>query len=302
MESLSTPLLLSPPVLGLRAEQLASALRDRTFSLPMPHAAQSFLCLLLTSGEAALRGPVDDLSLSAPALLWSPWDGGMRLCLRAGSTGQYALLDGELLTRALGHTTESAALGRLARQRLAAGLADRPGTVADCRQALAVILRELEHSALGSDSLITGNIRALLVHLWRAGGPVDPTPNAPDSTPLHLLQRFRNLVEAQFRRRRKIAGYAEELGLSADRLHDLCRRNLGKSPRQLVQERQMHEARLMLEHSSLTVDQVASALGFVDAAQFSRFFAARAGQPPARYRRSLASRTGPPPASYADWP
>lgn len=294
-----------PPLLDLRADALDSALRDRTFSFRLPRARHGYCGLLLTSGDAALVQDGDELALRAPTLLWTPWDDSMALRLRAGSIAAYALLGDDVLAMAVGHNAESAELTLLARHQHALPLHDRPEALAECRQALTVIARELARPERGSESLVEGHVRALLVHLWRASPSVAPGAAGAEPGSLRLLQRFRQLLEMHFRRRWSIARYADALGLSPDRLHDICRRSLGKSPRQLVQERQMHEARLMLERSAQTVDQVASALGFTDAAQFSRFFAPRAGHPPARYRRLAASRdtaNAPPPVRYADWP
>ena len=90
------------------------------------------------------------------------------------------------------------------------------------------------------------------------------------------------------------------------RSHDLCRRELGKTPIQLVHERLLHEARLRLERSVLTVEQVAGSIGFRDVGHFSRFFKSKVGLPPAKYRETVARfvRDGGavPASTYADWP
>lgn len=292
----------SVPLVDLTAETLDSALRARVFGLRLGRARAGFCGVLATSGTVALEGGGAALSLRAPALLWTPWVPGLALRLAAGSTAAHVLLADEVLAMALGHNAESADLARLARTRAAVPLAPGCDALAECRQALSVIAREVAEPGPGSESLVQGHVRALLVHLWRAGaGDTDGAEPAA----MQVLQRFRTLMEMHFRARWSVAAYAAALGVSADRLHDLCRRHLAKPPRQLLQERQMHEARLMLERSTLTVEQVAGRLGFADAAQFSRFFSARAGLPPARYRRQAAGRGGtrpPAPQGYADWP
>lgn len=290
------------PLADLTAETLASALRDRVFGLRLGRARTGFCGVLALSGKVALEGGGEGVPLRAPALLWTPWTPGLALRLRAGSSAAHVLLSDEVLAMALGHNADSADLARLARARTVVPLAAGAEALAECRQALSVIAREVAAPGPGSESLVQGHVRVLLVHIWRSGagasGPAEPAA-------LQLLQRFRTLLEMHFRTRWPVAAYAAALGISADRLHGLCRRHLGKPPRQLVQERQMHEARLMLERSTQTVEQVAGRLGFADAAQFSRFFAARAGLPPARYRRQIVAGKGahaPTPAGYADWP
>jgi AraC family transcriptional regulator, transcriptional activator of pobA len=292
-----------PPIAQVRADAILSALRDRTFRLALPTPGPAYCGMLLTSGDGALQDGDTSLPLPAPCLTWTPLSADMALNLHAGTTGAFVLLGEDVLALALGHNAESAELGRIARLRANVPL-DGARRVQDERlAALEVIRREQRDPRHGSESLIEGHVRALLVHLWRHASP-DMAAIGGEARGTRVLRRFRQLLEMHFRARWRIGRYADALGLSPDRLHDLCQRRLGKSPRQLVQERQMHEARLMLERSTLTVDQVAAALGFADGAQFSRFFAARAGLPPGRYRKLTGERSGtvPAAASYADWP
>jgi AraC family transcriptional activator of pobA len=86
-----------------------------------------------------------------------------------------------------------------------------------------------------------------------------------------------------------VASYAEQLGLTVDRLHAICTRQLGRSPRVLIQQRVMNEAIARLEISAITTKQLAFILGFKDPGYFNRFFARRMGLPPE-------------PLTFADWP
>ena len=118
--------------------------------------------------------------------------------------------------------------------------------------------------------------------------------------------RFRHLVELHFREHWRIARYAEALGLSHDRLHDICVRTLKRPPLELVHDRLAHEACLQLVRSGLSIEQVAADLGFRTTANFSRFFRARTGNSPARYRASIArdrsEHEDQVMGSFADWP
>lgn len=298
------------PVALIRADRLTSALHDRTFSLDLPRAGASYCAVLLTAGTARLTEgdlPGDGLELAAPCLLWTPWNSSYLFRLTAGATGAYVLLGDEVLALAVGHNAESAELTQIARSTLMLVLGDERTVLNECVTALDVIRREQQQPDIGSESLIEGHVRGILVHLWRlsaAGG--FSTTRDEDPSAARTLQRFRQLLEVNFRNRWPIARYAETLGMSSDRLHDICQRKLGKPPRQLVQERQMHEARLMLERTTLTLEQIAGALGFCDSAQFSRFFATRAGLPPGRYRKEATARRerheSSPLPGYTDWP
>jgi len=121
-----------------------------------------------------------------------------------------------------------------------------------------------------------------------------------------VLQHFRQLLETHFRDHWPINRYASAIGVTPDRLHDLCRRHIGRAPSVLVQERMIHEARMMLENTAMSADLISAKIGFRDASHFSRFFKTRVGLPPVTYRTSvLKSRqtdTPPPAHSYTDWP
>ncbi|MFT4116691.1 helix-turn-helix domain-containing protein [Bradyrhizobium sp.] len=100
--------------------------------------------------------------------------------------------------------------------------------------------------------------------------------------------------------------YANLLGMTADRLHSLCSRELGRSPSELIQQRVVREAATRLESGTSTVKQVAFALGFKDAAYFSRFFRKHTGEAPGAWRQRVAARTkagrSRPTLNFADWP
>lgn len=299
-----------PLLARMRAERLESALRARSIGLRLPGERRAFAAVLLTSGTALLSSPAEGgapRALAAPCLLWAPVEGARTLRLEAGATGALLLLGEDMLAMAIGHNPESAELNRLARSESVAPLDGRPAVEAECLSAFGIMSRELAQPGPGSESLVEGQARALLVHLWRLVAAGEGGHAGAGAAPrgLRHLHRFRQLVEMHFRDRWTVARYAAELGLSADALHDLCRRRLGRSPSGMIRDRQMHEARLLLERSTLTVDQIAAALGFADAPQFSRFFAARAGHPPGRYRRLAAAgrgAAGTAGAGYADWP
>lgn len=287
------------------AERLQSALRPRSFGFRLPLASSGYCLLYLDSGEGVVSAG-DPVSLGAPALLWLPWSGVPQLRLSAGSSGIYALFGEPMLSVAIGHNADARELWRLSRLRGLIDLGDDRALRQECAAAMAVFEREVMSPAPGSESLIECQIRLLLVHMWRRGKPQDTVLDLFEAPSLAVLQRFRQLVEQHFRQRWTVGAYAVALGVSTDRLHDICQRNLGRPPGRLIRERLGHEAMVLLHRSSMTLDQIAAELGFADAPQFSRFFSAQTGMPPARYRRQLRFRksdaTTLGPESYADWP
>ncbi|MCC2547145.1 AraC family transcriptional regulator [Hymenobacter sp. BT175] len=99
------------------------------------------------------------------------------------------------------------------------------------------------------------------------------------------VREFGRLLNEQFRTRRAVADYADQLHLTANHLNAVCRRLLNKTASTLIHERVVVEARRLLLHSALSVAEVADQLGFDDASYFVRFFRRHTGITPEAYRQ-----------------
>jgi AraC-like DNA-binding protein len=109
-------------------------------------------------------------------------------------------------------------------------------------------------------------------------------PRAPTIAPGGIVERFRRLVEKDFKHRHRVADYATELGTSPGHLSALCRKTLRASAGRVIRARLCLEARRLLLYTDLTAAQVGDRLGFDDAAYFARFFRRETGQAPSRFR------------------
>jgi AraC-like DNA-binding protein len=167
------------------------------------------------------------------------------------------------------------------------------------------LVEEIRLQADGAMMAIGAHLRLILLSAWRLSGAFGETMNAGGDG-VTVLQRFRQLVEAQFRRHRPITYYADELGVTADRLHAISTRHLSRPPLDLVHDRLAREARQYLERSSLSVQAISDSLNFKDPAHFSRFFKRRTGYAPAQYRsfirRTSERSTEDTRFDYHEWP
>lgn len=109
------------------------------------------------------------------------------------------------------------------------------------------------------------------------------TPNL-QSRAADYFSRFSHLINRDFMKQRTVENYAEELGITAPYLNNLCRQLVHKNALQLIHERVALEAKRNLIYTVQSVSQIAYGLGFNDPAYFSRFFKRMTGQPPKEFR------------------
>jgi AraC family transcriptional activator of pobA len=145
--------------------------------------------------------------------------------------------------------------------------------------------REFQLSRVGRTEALRAQV--LLLALWFLRHADDTAPDdrrrALRDT---LVQRYRAMLELQFRLHRPVSFYAEGLHVSADHLSRACRAVTGLSALDLMHDRVLLEARRLLAYTPAAVADVAADLGFDDPAYFSRFFTRRAGQSPSAFRSS----------------
>src|SRR6056297_3201149 len=269
---------------GIHAETFQSALHDRILSRTVAFTGRSWSCIFLSSGQITRLSSTEERPIAAPVFLWEPKDETVRIRAHTGSNGTIMTLGETTLANAIGHRPEAAALRLMTTRDFVLSFATKPDIRDSARDCFAAIL---------------------LVLLWRAGvEDVIQTSGYSNST--LTLERFRLLVEAHLRDRWPVSRFARELGISPDRLHDICTRTLGKPPQRLVQERTVFEAQTLLERSHLTIDQIADYLGFRNTSHFSAFFKTQTGFPPGAFRKAIGRKDQAAKLaqsrSLADWP
>lgn len=98
------------------------------------------------------------------------------------------------------------------------------------------------------------------------------------------LSKFSLLIERHFKEEKLVTFYASKLNISANYLNILCRKHLGVSATQLIQQRVLLEAKRLLRSTQLSIKEIAFELGFVDHAYFSNFFKSQTALTPTAFR------------------
>ncbi len=88
----------------------------------------------------------------------------------------------------------------------------------------------------------------------------------------NILVKFKKLIDKNYTSTHKVSDYANALAISADYLNKYVKNQVGKSAKELIQDRLIVEAKRMLIFSDKTNKELAYELGFEEPAHFSNFF------------------------------
>lgn len=160
--------------------------------------------------------------------------------------------------------------------------------LAGLEAALAQLLREYEDTATLPLSLHTAVLRhtltAFLLRLAHlAASAAQALRQRSDST----FTLFRDAVERDFATNHSVSAYADALGYSRRTLVRAVRAATGETPKAFIDKRVVLEAKRLLAHTELPIGRVGVAVGFPDAANFSKFFHQHTDQTPAAFRAEL---------------
>lgn len=146
--------------------------------------------------------------------------------------------------------------------------------------------REYDGPQPGRELMLHALANVALVWLGRRIQQSRAAAQAPERG-RDVLARFQQQVEACFRQQPSVEALAHRIGVSVPQLNSVCRRLAGQSPLQIIHQRLLLEAKRNLTYTTMTVNQIADALGFADPAYFSRFFRRLCGDSPRGFREKL---------------
>ncbi len=252
-----------------------------------PHRHDGFVQLLyLTRGSVQVQ--IDDTTAQAdaPCLLLIPAGHvhGFRFSLD---------IDGPVVT-ATQKTLESLAAATMPellttlRKPLVMPVPQEPQQTDRLMPLFLALEQESRHHAPGQLAAGMSLLLTLMIHVYRihgggAGDPAQPHLRTP-SRRAKQIEKFRTIVDRDFRKQHSVQAYAREIGVTAGQLSRLCRESMGMSALDVINARILHEAQRLLVYTSLPVKQVAAELGFDDDAYFSRFFRKHGGVTPKTFR------------------
>lgn len=162
----------------------------------------------------------------------------------------------------------------------------------DDAKVFALLIERLEdehvHRRYGHPSVLRAYLHILLIQAQRRYQS-GHSPAAPGGAP-QVVRRFKKMVSERCLSERRVAWYAETLGITAGHLSDTVKAVTGRTAGQVIREEVILEGKRLLAHGDSTAAEVSYRLGFEDPSYFSRFFRREAGQSPSAFRRAFRER------------
>lgn len=154
------------------------------------------------------------------------------------------------------------------------------------------IEREFENAdEFGKEELLRAYLKSFLIQIQRIKQTCEKTKNnvpfVLDEKRIQLI-KFINLIDENYLKGFSVSEYARLLMISSRTLSDLTNQLLNKTPSLMIQERIILEAKRLLLHSELNVNQIGYRLGFDDPSYFVKYFKKHTNVSPSEFRKSIS--------------
>ncbi len=108
------------------------------------------------------------------------------------------------------------------------------------------------------------------------------------SADLDYVMLFKDILENQFHNQKLVNNYARQLSVTEKRLNQATSKILDKSPKQMIDERVMLEAKRLLAHTNESVKEIGYNLGFDEPTNFIKYFRKHSNSTPVEFREQFA--------------
>ena len=111
-----------------------------------------------------------------------------------------------------------------------------------------------------------------------------PLNNQHQETAYPVLEKFKSLINAQYKTWHLTSQYAEAMHISPDYLNRIVKQLTGKTAKDFILSRLTVAAKRLLYFTDLNTKEIAFELGFSEPANFSHFFKKQTGEAPSNFR------------------
>jgi AraC family transcriptional regulator, transcriptional activator of pobA len=155
------------------------------------------------------------------------------------------------------------------------------------QQSFRDIIAEYERFSPEKDYLLRNYIHILLLRIRDIYRPRAKKIGQNATRSMKIANQFKHLVEKNFIETREVQQYAEQLHITPKHLSEVVKTATGKSPRDIINDMLLLEAKVLLGSSDKTITEVAHQLRFEDQSHFHRFIKQHTGCTPVQLRQKL---------------
>lgn len=155
------------------------------------------------------------------------------------------------------------------------------------QQAFRDIITEYQRFSPEKDSVLRNYIHILLLRVREIYRPHAKRIKETATRSMKIASAFTRLVEKDFIENREVCNYAAQLHITPKHLSEVVKEHTGRSPRDLINEMLLLEAKVLLASTDLTITEIAHRLRFGDQAHFSHFIKQHTGCSPVALRKKL---------------
>jgi AraC family transcriptional activator of pobA len=137
------------------------------------------------------------------------------------------------------------------------------------------------------DGSLTDLLSALLLKANQLYQPIFPITAHPAQ--VEQVRKLKILIEHNFKTERFATFYSDRLGIVTRKLNELTMKLTGKLIQDMVFDRLISEAEVLLGGTSFTIKEIAAELGFIHHSHFGFFFKKQKGITATEYRKRITS-------------
>lgn len=127
----------------------------------------------------------------------------------------------------------------------------------------------------------------LLIRLFRIPKESKLALRPTDNSYKIYFRQFKNLIKETYDYKKTVESYCQELGISNNHLHRICKTITGNSPKKVLTDFFIAESKEHLKNHKYTIADVAYKLGFEDPSYFARLFKSTTNASPTQYRKII---------------
>ncbi len=99
---------------------------------------------------------------------------------------------------------------------------------------------------------------------------------------------FKDSLEIHFRKIKQVSSFAKELNVTEKRLNSATSKILGITPKEMIDERVVLEAKRLLSHTSHSIKEIGFELGFEEPTNFIKYFRKHCHSTPVEFREKYS--------------